>query len=82
MLAARQDLRGLLTLLAINVFISFLPGISLLGHLGGLVIGAVTAGILVLTRRRPPVQIAALVLLAVVLLVVTLTVPTLTVIDL
>ena len=82
MLASRQDVRGLLTLLAINVFISFLPGISLLGHLGGLVIGAVTAGILVLTRRKPPLQIAALVVLAVVLLVVTLTVPTLTVIDL
>ena len=39
MLARRQDLRGLLTLLAINVFISFLPGVSLLGHLGGLVAG-------------------------------------------
>ena len=53
MLVNRQDLRGLLTLLAINVFISFLPGVSLLGHLGGLVAGALTAGILVLTRRRP-----------------------------
>ena len=31
MLVNRQDLRGLLTLLAINVFISFLPGVSLLG---------------------------------------------------
>ena len=44
----RQDIRGLLTLLAINVFISFLPGVSLLGHLGGLVAGALAAGILVL----------------------------------
>ncbi|SOD95607.1 rhomboid family intramembrane serine protease [Blastococcus haudaquaticus] len=82
MLANRQDLRGLLTLLAINVFISFLPGISLLGHLGGLVVGALTAGILVLTRRKPPLQITALVVLAVVLLVLALTVPTLTVVDL
>jgi membrane associated rhomboid family serine protease len=82
MLVRRQELRGLLTLLAINVFISFLPGISLLGHLGGLVMGAVTAGILVLTRRRPRLLVAALALLAVVLLVLTLTVPTLTVIDL
>ena len=40
MLVRRQDVRGLLTLLAINVFISFLPGVSLLGHLGGLVAGA------------------------------------------
>ena len=39
MIARRQDLRGLLTLLAINIVISFLPGISLLGHLGGLVAG-------------------------------------------
>ena len=58
MLVNRQDLRGLLTLLAINIFISFLPGVSLLGHLGGLVAGALTAGILVLTRRRPRAQLA------------------------
>jgi membrane associated rhomboid family serine protease len=76
MLFNRQDLRGLLTLLALNVFISFLPGVSLLGHLGGLVAGLLTAGILVLTRRRPPLQIAALAALAVVLLVLALAVPT------
>ncbi|HEY0400845.1 MAG TPA: rhomboid family intramembrane serine protease [Blastococcus sp.] len=77
MLVRRQDVRGLLTLLAINVFISFLPGISLLGHLGGLVAGALTAGILLATRRRPPLEIAALALFGVLLLVVTLTAPTL-----
>lgn len=82
MLAGRQDVRGLLTLLAINVFISFLPGISLLGHLGGLVAGALAGGILLLARRRPQLQVAAVVGLAVVLLVVSLTVPTLTVLDL
>ncbi|MGY1753943.1 rhomboid family intramembrane serine protease [Blastococcus sp. SYSU D01042] len=82
MLSARQDVRGLLTLLAINVFISFLPGISLLGHLGGLLAGALAGGVLVLTRRRRSVQVPALVLLALVLLVVSLTVPTLTVVDL
>ena len=81
MLVRRQDVRGLLTLLAINVFISFLPGVSLLGHLGGLVVGAVTAGILVATRRRPPLQIGALVVLAVLLLVVGLTAPTLAAFD-
>ena len=69
MLVRRQDIRGLLALLAINVFISFLPGVSLLGHLGGLVAGAVTAGVLVLTRRRPAMQVAGLILVAVVLLV-------------
>ena len=79
MIVRRQDLRGLLTLLAINVAISFLPGVSLLGHLGGLVVGAITAGILVATRRRPLLQNVALALLAVVLVVVVLTAPTLVV---
>jgi membrane associated rhomboid family serine protease len=77
MLVRRQDIRGLLTLLAINVFISFLPGVSLLGHLGGLVAGALTAGLLLLTRRRVPLQITALVALGVLLLAVTLTATTL-----
>jgi membrane associated rhomboid family serine protease len=77
MIVRRQDLRGLLTLLAINVVISFLPGISLLGHLGGLVVGALTAGIMVATRRSRTMQIAALAVLAVLLLVLTFSVPTL-----
>jgi membrane associated rhomboid family serine protease len=77
MLVRRQDVRGLLTLLAINVFISFLPGISLLGHLGGLVAGALAAGILLATRRRERLQFAALAVFGVLLLVVTLTAPTL-----
>ncbi|TKJ26438.1 rhomboid family intramembrane serine protease [Blastococcus sp. CCUG 61487] len=76
MLASRQDVRGLLTLLAINVAISFLPGVSLLGHLGGLAAGALAAGYLVLTRRRPAWHLPGLVGLGVVLLVVALTVPT------
>jgi membrane associated rhomboid family serine protease len=79
MIVRRQDLRGLLTLLAINVVISFLPGVSLLGHLGGLVAGAAATGILVATRRRRQVQIGALALFAVVLVVVILTAPTLVV---
>jgi membrane associated rhomboid family serine protease len=75
MVVRREDLRGLLTLLAINVVLSFLPGFSLLGHLGGLVAGALTAGILIVTRRRPALQIAALVAFAVLLVVLTLTTP-------
>jgi membrane associated rhomboid family serine protease len=75
MIVRRQDLRGLLTLLAINVVISFLPGVSLLGHLGGLVTGAVATAIVVATRRRPPLQIAGLALLAVVLLVLIFSAP-------
>ena len=81
MLVHRQDVRGLVTLLAINVFVSFLPGVSLLGHLGGLVAGAAAAGILVLARRRPPVQAAGLAALAVVLLVLALAVPTVAVLG-
>jgi membrane associated rhomboid family serine protease len=78
----RQDLRGLLTLLAINVFISFLPGVSLLGHLGGLVTGAITAAVLLATRRRPALQVAGLALAAVVLLVLALGVSTVAVLGL
>jgi membrane associated rhomboid family serine protease len=69
LLVTKQDLRGLLGLLAINLIISFFPGISLIGHLGGLVTGALTAGIFVLARRRPALQIVGVAVLAVVLLV-------------
>jgi membrane associated rhomboid family serine protease len=82
MLAHRQDIRGVLTLLAINVFISFLPGVSLLGHLGGLVAGALAAGVLLATRRRERLQLPALALLGVVLVLVSLTVPTIAVVNL
>ena len=74
MLVRRQDIRGLLTLLAINVVISFLPGVSLLGHLGGLIAGAATAGVMLLTRERVGWQVAGVVSLGVVLLAVGLTV--------
>jgi membrane associated rhomboid family serine protease len=82
MLARRQDLRGLLTLLAINVLISFLPGVSLLGHLGGLVAGAAAAGLMLVTRRRPRAQVVALASFGVLLAAVALTVPTLAVVSL
>lgn len=81
LLARRQDLRGLLTLLAINVVISFLPGVSLLGHLGGLVAGFLATGIVVLARRRTELQVLGLMVLAAVLAVVALTVPTLVVLS-
>ena len=81
MLANRQDIRGLLTLVAINVLISFLPGVSLLGHLGGLVVGALAVGLLLLTRRRRPMQVAALAAFGVLLLAVSLTVPTIAVLN-
>jgi membrane associated rhomboid family serine protease len=71
----RQDVRGIAVLLAINVVISFLPGVSLLGHLGGLVTGALVTGVLVTTRRRAAVQAVALAAVAVVLVLLALTVP-------
>ena len=82
MLARRQDLRGLLTLLVINVLISFLPGVSLVGHFGGLIAGAATAGLILLTRRRRALQIVALVSFGILLLAVALTASTLVVINL
>jgi membrane associated rhomboid family serine protease len=82
MVVHRQDVRGILTLLAINIAISFLPGISLIGHLGGLVAGAAAAGIVVALRRRPPLEIVALAVLGLVLLGVALTVPTVAVVGL
>ena len=81
MLSRREDLRGLLTLLAINVFVSFLPGVSLLGHLGGLVAGFVATGVVVLARRRTELQVLGLMLLTAALVVVALTVATLVVLG-
>jgi membrane associated rhomboid family serine protease len=64
----KQDLRGLLTLLGINLVISFLPGVSLIGHLGGLVGGAAAAAVLIATRGRRPLAIAGVAALVAVLL--------------
>jgi membrane associated rhomboid family serine protease len=76
LLAGRQSLRGLVTLLVLNIVISVVvPGISILGHLGGLVAGAAAAGVVVLARRRGALQAAGLVVLGVALLVLALVVP-------
>ncbi len=82
MVMRKQDVRGILVLLAINVFISFLPGVSLLGHLGGLATGAVVALVLVTARRRPALQGAGLAGIAVLLVALALTVPGLAVVGL
>lgn len=53
--AMRLDIKGIVILLAINIGVSFLvPGISLAAHLGGMVVGAVAAGVLVALPRRLP----------------------------
>jgi membrane associated rhomboid family serine protease len=75
--ARRQDLRGIATLLAVNLLISVLvPGISLIGHLGGLAGGVLATSVLVLARRNRTVQIAGIAVLVVVLLVLCLAVST------
>ncbi|MEI4271664.1 rhomboid family intramembrane serine protease [Klenkia sp. LSe6-5] len=71
LVARKQDLRGLLTLLAINLAISLLPGVSLLGHLGGLVAGAVTAAVLLWARRHTALAVAGVAAVVVVLLLLT-----------
>ncbi|NEK60161.1 rhomboid family intramembrane serine protease [Geodermatophilus sabuli] len=81
MISRREDLRGLLTLLAINVVISFLPGVSLLGHLGGLVAGFAATGVIVLARRRTELQVLGLMLLTAALVLVALTMATVVVLG-
>ena len=70
LLRLRRSPRPALTIILLNVVISFVvPGISILGHLGGLVFGAaVTAGLVYAPRdRRAAVQaVAVLGLLAVI----------------
>jgi membrane associated rhomboid family serine protease len=78
MVLRRQDVRGILTLLIINILISFLPGVSLLGHLGGLVAGALAAALIVTARGRPYVQAAGLIALSAVYLALALSVSTVT----
>jgi membrane associated rhomboid family serine protease len=82
MVYRRQDLRGLINLLVINIVISLLPGISLVGHIGGLVAGALATTAILVFRRRAAAQAVALGILGVVLLVAALSVPTVVVINL
>lgn len=69
--AAKANVTSLAVLLAINVGIGFLPGtnISWQAHLGGMIVGAATMGVLLATRgpRRRWARIAALVGLGIVL---------------
>ncbi|WP_354005547.1 rhomboid family intramembrane serine protease [Rhodococcus antarcticus] len=73
LLKLRRSLVPVFTVIGINVVISVtVPGISLFGHLGGLVAGAVAGGVLLYAPAgagRTRIQVAGLVALAVVLLV-------------
>jgi membrane associated rhomboid family serine protease len=76
LLSQRQSLRGLVTLLALNILISVaVPNISLIGHLGGLVAGAAATGAVVLARGRGWAQALAVGALGALLLVLALVVP-------
>jgi membrane associated rhomboid family serine protease len=76
LLVGRQRVRDAVNLVVINLLISFLiPHVSWVGHLGGLVGGAAVAGVLVLTRRRQPLQAAAVIALGIALFALALVVP-------
>ena len=68
----KANLRSLFAILAINVFISFLPGISLAAHAGGFVVGAVAGAIVIYGRRRSQAITAGLSALAAVIVALTI----------
>jgi membrane associated rhomboid family serine protease len=61
-LRLRLNPQPVLIVIALNVMISFLPGISLLGHLGGFVVGVLASAALLYAPRdrQLPVQVWAL----------------------
>jgi membrane associated rhomboid family serine protease len=67
----KANLRSLFAILAINVVISFLPGISLAAHAGGFVIGAAAGAIVIYGRRRSRLIVVGLVALGVALVALT-----------
>ena len=81
LLYRRQEVRGLITLLVINIVLSLLPGVSLVGHLGGLVAGALATALLLVARRNALAQYLTLGVLAAALLVAALVAPTVVVIS-
>lgn len=52
LLRLRQSPRPVLTLIAVNIAISLLPGISLYGHMGGMLTGAAVTAVLVFAPRE------------------------------
>lgn len=62
----KLDLTWILAMVGLNVAISFVPGVSLLGHAGGFITGALVMAALVYApeRNRMPVQVGTIVLVA------------------
>lgn len=69
-----RDTSAVIPILVLNIAISFVPGISLAGHLGGLVTGAIVAVALAYAPRqiRNPIQAAAVVGMLLVLAALTI----------
>jgi membrane associated rhomboid family serine protease len=69
----RADTSAITGTIVLNLILTVtIPGISLLGHLGGLFIGAVVGAIFAFTPRRPLLQFNAVALVAVVMVVAAL----------
>ncbi len=67
----KANLRSLVAILAINVVISFLPGISLAAHAGGFLVGAAAGAIVIYGKRRSQAIRVGLISLGVALVVLT-----------
>jgi membrane associated rhomboid family serine protease len=66
-----QDIRGLVTIVIINFAAGLFINVSWLGHIGGLLFGAITGGLLAYAPRGPKrtaIQVAGLVIVGVALL--------------
>lgn len=56
--ALRLEFRGIAVLIGLNILVSLIvPGVSLAAHLGGLVVGAAAALVLVVLPRRLPARV-------------------------
>jgi len=69
-----RDTSSVIPILVLNIAISFVPGISLAAHVGGLVTGGIVAAAMAFAPRknRTPVQVSAVIVVLIVLLGLTL----------
>jgi membrane associated rhomboid family serine protease len=80
---AKLNPRPVLMLLGINIFLSIaLPGISLLGHLGGLVVGALATAAMVYAPRQNLVRFQTIAIAAITVLLVAMLVTSAATMDL